>query len=203
MNVLPVSLLFILLFAPATAYALENATITFVPERFSANSSVVVMATGLTGPSIRVAWQVAADSVVFGQLPPLGNKWACYFSAEAGNTCGPTPFQLSSSQLGGNYTLIVSALSANGQRSSRNMEVDVGSIPITERLDLINNTLLFTVWPQATVTDVVEYKVYYAGNVTPAGKQGVLEWDPQSSGYKGYGVCRSCCLRSGIRTSPM
>ena len=175
-----------LLLPMGTVAALEPPQVTFIPGRFG-NDSVIMVAQGVSGQSVRVTWTVPGNAGGKGQLPKVGNKWMCIFSSDARNTCGPTPFLLATKDWGLNYSLLVEAFDETGARSNTSMQVEVGGVRLTAdalNLNTSTNTLYMGFYTDAAVGGV-DYKVYYAANASPVGKEGALVQQEDSGRYNG------------------
>jgi hypothetical protein len=160
------------------AGALTTPTVTFIPDKISINSSFIMIADAhpVTGEYVSVGrWIVFGVENGWGLLPrKIGEKRASYFSNSDPNSDSPSPFIMPS--YGVPYELEVNMTSNLGQTVSSNVDVVVGSIPLSTRIDVVGNTLYMRVWPGGDVQSI-QYKTYYAGN---------LELVPQKSGYMSY-----------------
>ncbi len=182
-------LLFGVLLLAGQVQALENATITFIPNRFSANGSLVMVAELPPGPAVRIGWGILDFVGSYGLLPRVGNKWICFFSPEGNNTCGPSPFPLATRDVGVNYTMNIEEFAANGERTMQTLSVEVGTVGLTDELALVNNSILYmTVFPFGSPAATVEYTVYYAGNMSTTGKAGMMVKNLNTGGYDAQAV---------------
>lgn len=176
--------LLVLVMVPGVS-GLQEPNITYIPERFSANSSMaIIVDPHNTEDSVRVMWiAFTGYDYTYGSFPKINNQWVCYFSeTDPQSTCGASPFRVSQSSPGGyvNYPMNITTLRGGYETVSKREDVEVGGITLTADItvDEQNSTIDMVIFPRIYTSDTVNwvsYKVYDSDFSPLEGMEGSLE----------------------------
>ncbi len=187
------SLMFLVILTPAVP-ALATPNVTFIPDDFSANSSLIVIVDpGKVSESLIITWTCPEcgfyrdylPGTDRGSIPKVGDKWYCYFSnTDNTSNCGPVPFTVTT--YGSSpYSFIVYSLNQYGETRNKSITLHTGGVELTINTTISGKTVEMTVWADTSVSGV-SYAVYSADTVEAVpGKSGSLSYFSPNRAYIG------------------
>ena len=100
-----------------------GAGLAVIPERVTADAGFLAIAdpAPLADEVVRVEWWVDSEGSVayYGLFPKIADQWVCYFSnTDTASTCGPSPFFITTVNLGSVWQMKLTSVNQNGDTSN-------------------------------------------------------------------------------------